>query len=1202
MAKPEPLPQSVILGCNTWNCASKISNANWETKLNEQVNVNQGDSIGVKASFIDTRGTASGNIVIVNDTEISLEYYFYWIHTFNACDASGLIQTPATPDASNNLNQQCLVGGPIDYIMGAAVPNIPAYYTSHTNGYPYTATGINDADGLPYLVMQSTNEFPVAPVIGISEDALNIVVGQNYLVTVQGLTTNWLYAGISTADYNKLPAGWVFNSSYFTATNNPQLDLPTSAFIPAALATPLPYITYIITNVGSTDWIAIDPGLASNETSALNMVNGGRYAIATTNPTWDFTYWGAGSNTVGDVFTATIPPALPVAFPFLISNGDFHANVATWFIANGGPVFGADPDDVFAVVLDVNANNDLVVNAVTGGGPWCAPNGSGVAVGGWEIPNSFFGFTPQGTPLANPIQQAVTITDITATITGLSVTDLNVGTTYKVLDAGQLDGSVPQFTWNMVGTFPGYNSTTMSDGTFYQIIAPYEGVTFPAIPGLGQVSVIFNQQGGEIQPPPGPQQLIKFSGGGEIFVATAAYTGTGTSATVEAYQIVSCAVTGTGYTPPMVETSVIEVGTVVHAINADPDLPNDQGGRANVAALQAGSTTPFQYDGYVATYVPSTTRLDIRPVKKKWKMTLKAGSYDPNNLAEQISREMSRQKIKRVNNVQGGPFGTQSTLTVPTDNIYNNVPPENVWADPNSGGSNTFYDSKNPKVYNYPPELDYNLPPDNTDDMPFLFCPAMNSSILNSDPTDASNNYIYAEIPHPNGNALNNLPVPTYYVNLVPLCSDVLSVSPTLDTINVSQFQGLYSILPFYSQNSLDNNGEMNVGNSGIFPVVYGATETSLIYNNEGNGLFSFNYMHTPIYAFLSSNTNDITECTAHMYTTQKVSTNMKGTNYFTTLIDKKSGILLNKMEPVSFWSQLGFDVPSLTVDLDKDPNGYGNYMTFNDFQAKTTGGFCGSANIFNENFKTANSADQPCVPDTELIYLTATPAQNASYPVINAYNNSPGLTIGTEYLIVAHGGVYTNAQGQTAQLFDWSSIGGPNTGNNPNGTIFTATSTGFDPAHPPNGAYAWWDPPNPPKVKQQATVLLTTTQLQNNYFTVETTNSLNALKIPTVRDQTGHFLIEITAYNSIYLDDKSKREIKSIVSSYFVSQGSFVAQVFPESYNYYHVGAPISLSNLKIRILDPYTMEEAQIGPNSSVYIQVNKMLSDIAIAQIAN
>ena len=129
-----------------------------------------------------------------------------------------------------------------------------------------------------------------------------------------------------------------------------------------------------------------------------------------------------------------------------------------------------------------------------------------------------------------------------------------------------------------------------------------------------------------------------------------------------------------------------------------------------------------------------------------------------------------------------------------------------------------------------------------------------------------------------------------------------------------------------------------------------------------------------------------------------------------------------------------------------------------------------------------------------------------------------------------------------------------------------------------------------------------TSTQLQNNYFEVQNTNTLNAVRIPTVRDQTGHFLIEITGFNSIYLDDKSKREIKSIVSSYFVSQGSFVAQVFPESYNYYHVGSPISLSNLKIRILDPYTMEEAQIGPNSSVYIQVNKMLSDIAVAQVEN
>ncbi len=1193
----EPIPQSTVIALQAWKDKNKISNANWESKLNEAVTVNPGDSIFVKASFIDTRGTASGNIDLAVDTEISLEYYFYWIHTFNACDASGLIQAPVTPDASNNLNQQVLVGGPINYIMGDVVPNIPAYYTSNTNGDPYAATGINDADGLPYLVMQSINNVPVPGIIGTEQDALYIVVGNIYLVAIVGLTTNWAYAGVPNANYNELPAGWDLNTDYFTAANNPQLDLPTSAFIPAASATPLPYITYIITTVGNTDWIGIDPGLASNQISALDMVNGGRYVIVTTNPTWDFTYWGASSNTVGTVFTATIPPALPMAFPATITTATFLANAATWFFPNGGPIFGADPLDTFDVVIDIDlATNLMVFNSVSGSGPWLAPTETGIVAGAWGIPNSYFGFSMIGTPLANVAQATTNITNITATITGLSVTNLIPGKTYKVLDTGELDGSVPQFTWNMVGTFPGYNSTTMSDGTFYQIIAPYEGVTFPAIPGLGQVSVIFNQQGGEIQPPPGPQQLIKFSGGQQVFVATGSYTGTGTLATVEQYTLATCTIDGSGYTPPMVEASVIEPGTVVHAINPDPGLPTDNGGRANVSALQAGSTTPYEYDGHVYNYTPPTTRVDIRPVKKRWSMTIPKGSYNPNYLAELISRNMSKQKIKRVNNVLGTPLGgPQSTLTVPTDSIYSNVPAGNVWANPVGPGANTFYDSKNPKVYDYPPALDYNLLPDNTDDMPFLFCPAMNSSVLNNDPTDASMNYIYAEIPHPNANGLNNLPNPTYYVNLVPLCNDVFSVSPTLNTIQVQNFGGLYSILPFYTQNSLTTDGANATGNSGVFPIVFGANQTSLLYNNENNGLFSFNYLHSPIYAALSSASTALAECTAHMYTTQKSSTNMVGTNFFTTLVDKKSGILLNKMEPASFWNQLGFDIPALTVDLDQDPNGYGFYMSFKEFQAKTTGGFCGSSNIFNPLFKTANSADQPCVPDTELIYLTAVPAAVDPADIIPAFSTTP-LTINQSYKIYYQGEVFLDQL--KVPLFNWSSIGGPNNGTNPTGVIFTATSTGFDPNNPPEGQ--GWQ--SPPLVVAPDTSVTTVTQLQNTYFQVENTNTLNAGTIPTVRDSTGHYLVEITGYNSNYIDGDSKYEIKALVSAYWVSPGSFVSVPFADSYNFFGTGSPITLSSLKVRILDPFTMQDAVIGSNSSIYLQVNKMLTEQAVAQIPN
>jgi hypothetical protein len=1080
---PEPIPQSAVLALQAWKDKSKISNASWETRLNEAVVVNPADSVFVKASFIDTRGTASGNIDLAVDTEISLEYYFYWIHTFNACDASGLIQSPATPDASNNLNQQVLVGGPINYIMGDIVPNIPAYYTSNTNGDAYAATNINDADGLPYLVMQSIDNIPVPGIIGTEQDALYIVVGNIYLVAVVGLTTNWAYAGVPGANYNELPAGWDLNTDYFTAANNPQLDLPTSAFIPAALAAPLPYITYEITTVGNTDWIGIDPGLASNQTSALGMVNGGRYIIATVNDTWNFTYWGAGSNTPGDVFTATIPPVLPIPFPVTISTALFLANVGTWYFPNGSPMFGADPTDAFDIVIGIDAGNNMVLTSFSGSGPWCNdinPD-TGYSFAAWEIPNSFFGFSLIGTPQANPTQAGVTLTSI--------------------------------------------------------------------------------------------------------------------SVQAETGVIVSVDIDGTGYTPPMVETSVIEVGTVVHAINPDPGLPTDNGGRANVSALQAGSTTPYQYDGYVYNYTPPTTRVDIRPVKKRWSMTIPKGSYNPNYLAELISRNMSKQKIKRVNNVLGTPLGgPQSTLTVPTDSIYSNVPGEPIWANPIGPGANTFYDSKNPKVYDFPPALDYNLPPDNIDDMPFLFCPAMNSSVLNNDPTDASMNYIYAEIPHPNANGLNNLPAPTYYVNLVPLCNDVLSVSPTLNTINVSQFGSVYSILPFYTQNSLTTDGANATGNSGVFPVVFGATQTSLLYNNENNGLFSFNYLHSPIYAALSSASTDLAEVTAHMYTTQKSSTNMAGTNFFTTLVDKKSGILLNKMEPASFWEQLGFDIPALTVDLDQDPNGYGYYMSFNEFQAKTTGGFCGSSNIFNPLFKTANSADQPCVPDTELIYLTAVPAAVPAENIIPAYSTTP-LVVGDSYKIYYPGEIF--AQGQNELLYDWSSIGGPNDGSNPTGAIFTATTTGFDPNQPPDGFSTWQATPT---VVAPDTAVTTATQLQNTYFQVENTNVLNATSIPTVRDATGHYIVEITGYNSNYIDSESKYEVKAIVSSYWVSSGAFVSSPFPDSYNFFGTGAPVTLSGLKVRILDPFTMKEAIIGPNSSIYLQVNKMLTEQAVAQIPN
>jgi hypothetical protein len=166
-------------------------------------------------------------------------------------------------------------------------------------------------------------------------------------------------------------------------------------------------------------------------------------------------------------------------------------------------------------------------------------------------------------------------------------------------------------------------------------------------------------------------------------------------------------------------------------------------------------------------------------------------------------------------------------------------------------------------------------------------------------------------------------------------------------------------------------------------------------------------------------------------------------------------------------------------------------------------------------------------------------------------------------------------------------------------GTIFTATSTGFDSDNPPDGANRWTTDPT---VVLADLPITTNTQLQTTFFQVENTNVLNAATIPTVRESTGHYLVEITGYNSNYIDNESKYEIKAIVSAYWVSAGSFVSVPFPDSYNFFGTGAPITLSGLKVRILDPFTMKEPVIGPNSSIYLQINKMLSEQAVAQIPN
>lgn len=121
-------------------------------------------------------------------------------------------------------------------------------------------------------------------------------------------------------------------------------------------------------------------------------------------------------------------------------------------------------------------------------------------------------------------------------------------------------------------------------------------------------------------------------------------------------------------------------------------------------------------------------------------------------------------------------------------------------------------------------------------------------------------------------------------------------------------------------------------------------------------------------------------------------------------------------------------------------------------------------------------------------------------------------------------------------------------------------------------------------------------------WFQSESTITIDAVRAPLNQiDATGHQLIEISGYNSDFLNETDRYEIKCIVSSYYVSQNSFTTNPFPDTYVYNHTGAPITINHFKIRILDPLTLTKlTTLGENSTIYLQVYKNLSVQEQAQI--
>ena len=354
-------------------------------------------------------------------------------------------------------------------------------------------------------------------------------------------------------------------------------------------------------------------------------------------------------------------------------------------------------------------------------------------------------------------------------------------------------------------------------------------------------------------------------------------------------------------------------------------------------------------------------------------------------------------------------------------------------------------------------------------------------------------------------------------------------------------------------------------------PVI-GCSSPELVFNDQA-GIFQFNYTHTPLQELptgggvpgQNTGTNPIEVVKIIKTINIDFTTNPGVDNYFfpdnstvnITEHTKHSGVIFKKMEPVSFWNGiLGFDLENICVKQE-DIWGANANIDFPRFNSVTTSGFVGLNNNFNYNnigATTDNLNQPPYLGVVPLFPLKAgtTAEGQGELTYTNLLNSARWF--GEQYILQNN------------------KIWGAN-----NGTYLSAFDFPYSIFFP----YFY---------EEYASALTAT-------------NPVSALRAPLSNvENVGHYLIEIVAYggDKEFISNQTVYQVKNIVSSYYNSSGSFQTSPFPDSYVYTHTGETQIIHSFKVRIIDPYTMDTATtLGPSSSVYIQFNKALSQIATQQ---
>ena len=283
------MSKKIMLGLNTFNSDTKISNSNWENRTSEPVWLEQGDTIALKSSFIDTRNRVSGNIILDQDTTIELSYYFYYINRGGTTIKSRVLDSPIVPPATTPPtqlfpNRQQLVqeyyNPTNDYTKDPGIVTIPPTGVAFT-----TPVANNSTDKIP------DNLAPLAESIYHTYGPDKV---KNWVVTRPAIPLNEAKEGIlyqitdkaetTDADFNSIGCPTpIYNSRVFKATKdgtgigtnpNPEINFTDISGVSTA---------YTIDNPGKpfiggfdTDWAYVGYDL-KNYPSNLNFTTPGAF-------------------------------------------------------------------------------------------------------------------------------------------------------------------------------------------------------------------------------------------------------------------------------------------------------------------------------------------------------------------------------------------------------------------------------------------------------------------------------------------------------------------------------------------------------------------------------------------------------------------------------------------------------------------------------------------------------------------------------------------------------------------------------------------------------------------------------------------------------------------------------------------------------------------------------------------------------------